>query len=866
MDISVTALERYLTTLVQQRAAGVPETSYYPALQTLLDEVGDGITPAVKAIVHLRNTGVGIPDMGLFDANTPVDQKPSRGVIEVKGVAADLLATANSEQVTRYCAHYGQVLVTNYYQFILVTRDEQGKPQLEERYNLAENAEAFWRASATPRAFANDHLTPLREYLLRVMRRSAPLASPQEVAWMLASYAREAKARITASGAAMDDLDRVQAQLQGALGVQFGVENDDNKERAEDFFRSTLVQTLFYGVFSAWVLWHERRPAPSARFDLWRDTRELSVPVIKEIFEELTKPSHLRPLALEEVLEWTTAALNRVDRAAFFERFAAGDAVQYFYEPFLQAFDPELRRQLGVWYTPREVVRYMVARVDAALRDELGIADGLADPNVYILDPCCGTGAFLVETLRAIHTRLVARDGATMAGQLTREAMQRRVFGFELLPAPFVVAHMQLGIALNTIGAPLDSRSRAGVYLTNALTGWERAEQLPLEFPELRREREAAETVKQQRPILVVLGNPPYSGYAGVAVREERSLTDAYRTTNRAPAPQGQGLNDLYIRFFRMAERKIAEQTGQGIVCYISNYSWLDGLFHPGMRERYLDVFDNIYIDNLHGDRIISEYAPDGRTSETVFAMQGQSSGIKVGTAIATLIRKPNHAVGTTYRSSATPIVPSASAPTLPIDSSAPVETGYAPSAATLRATLRYRDVDHARAEERRAALLESATVRDMDSLYTTITPLRELGYPFMPRLVNPAYLTWHKLPELFPVSFPGVKTSRDDVVVDIDRERLIARMERYFDPSVSHAEIRRDIPGVMENSARFQAEQVRDTLLKRGFLPQNIVRFAYRPFDTRWLYWEPETKLLDEKRPDYFPHVQARNSWIEAR
>ena len=133
------------------------------------------------------------------------------------------------------------------------------------------------------------------------------------------------------------------------------------------------------------------------------------------------------------------------DRAAFFGQFAAAGAVQYFYEPFLQAFDPELRKQLGVWYTPPEIVRYMVARVDAVLREELGIADGLADPQVFILDPCCGTGAYLTEVLRHIKARLDEQGLGGLAGARLKQAALERVFGFELLPAPYVVAHLQLG-------------------------------------------------------------------------------------------------------------------------------------------------------------------------------------------------------------------------------------------------------------------------------------------------------------------------------------------------------------------------------------------------------------------------------------
>jgi predicted helicase len=330
--------------------------------------------------------------------------------------------------------------------------------------------------------------------------------------------------------------------------------------------------------------------------------------------------------------------LNRVDRAAFFARFEAGQAVQYFYEPFLEAFDPILRKELGVWYTPIEVVKYMVARVDAVLREELGLPDGLADRRVYVLDPCCGTGAYLVEVLKRIAATLQDKGGdALLADDLKRAAMER-IFGFEILPAPFVVAHLQLGLLLQQLGVPLSQRNheRVGVYLTNALTGWvpPRAPKTRLLFPELEEERDAAEKVKREVPILVILGNPPYNGFAGVAVAEERDLSDAYRTTIRAPAPQGQGLNDLYVRFFRMAERRIVEKRGEGVVCLISNYSWLDGLSFPGMRERYLDVFDRIRVDCLNGDKYkTGKLTPEGEPDPSIFSTEFNPEGIQVGTA-----------------------------------------------------------------------------------------------------------------------------------------------------------------------------------------------------------------------------------------
>jgi predicted helicase len=745
----------------------------------------------------------------------------------VKSTGEDVMNVARGEQVMRYVNRYKQVLVTNYRDFVLVGVDHEGKVTNRESFSLASNENEFWLAASHAGGTAEHQGERFVEYLKRVMLHAAPLALPKDVAWFLASYARDAKMRIENSD--LPALAAVRGALEEALGLKF------EGEKGEHFFRSTFVQTLFYGVFSAWVLWSKKHPPTDrrARFN-WREAAwTLRVPMIKALYDQVSTPTKLEPLGLTEVLDWTEAVLSRVDRKAFFENFEEGHAVQYFYEPFLEAFDPKLRKELGVWYTPTEVVQYMVARVDTVLREELEIADGLADPRVYVLDPCCGTGAYLVEVLKRINDTLKEKGEDALTGNTVKRAAMERVFGFEILPAPFVVSHLQLGLLLQNIGAPLSEagNERAGVYLTNALTDWEppsdevkkRLQQLAFSFAELKDEHDAAERVKREAPILVILGNPPYNGFAGVAVEEERDLTNAYRTTAHAPAPQGQGLNDLYIRFYRMAERRIVEQTHKGVVCFISNYSWLDGLSFPGMRERYLEAFDEIWIDSLNGDKYkTGKLTPEGKPDPSIFSTEWNREGIQVGTAIALLVRKEEH---------------------------------NAPDAVQFRNLW-----GKAKREE-----LSAEANGQGEALYAKVQPILELGLPFTLGLLNADYTKWPLLPDLFPVSFPGVKTSRDDFVVGIDRERLVDRIEKYFNPEVSSEEMRSIAPKAMKDAARFEALRVREYLRKRGLKQQNIIRYSYRPFDLRWLYWEPETKLLDEKRSEYFPHVFEGNLWLAA-
>ena len=819
-------IETYLADLQRVRASGgaTGERSSYGPLAGLLNAIGTTVKPKVFCVGELADQGAGHPDFGLYSAKQvqkgqpKQGQVPEGGVVEVKAADDDAWLTAAGDQVSRYWDRYRLVLVTNTRDFVLVGEDAAGRPAKLETFRLAASAAEFEQRLESPRVFAGEVGAGLGEYLCRVLAHRARLSEPKDLAWLLASHARDALARVEAAGDA-PALTAVRAALEEALGVRF------EGERGARFFRSTLVQTLFYGVFSAWVLWARQIPSPAKAFN-WREAVwHLRAPVMQALFQQLSQPGRLQPLGLVEVLDWTSAALDRVDRDAFFARFNEGAAVTYFYEPFLEAFDPELRKQLGVWYTPAEVVRYMVARVDKALRDDLGIADGLAAENVYVLDPCCGTGAYLAEVLRRMAANLENQGLGALTGARIKQAATERVFGFEIMPAPFVVAHLQVGLTMQALDAALadDGQERAQVFLTNALTGWEPHTTKPLPFPELEEERDRAERVKQETPILVILGNPPYNGFAGMAMDEERALAEAYRTPKRVRRPEGQGLNDLYVRFFRMAERRIAK-TGQGVVCFISNYSWLDGLSHTGMREQFLGAFDAIRIDCLNGDKYgTGKVAPNGSPDPSIFSTPDDPVGIQVGTAIALLIRKEAHAPA---------------------------------------ATIGFR---HLWGQAKREALIETEAA-EPDAIYDSVEPILPLGLPFKQTAVSEHWFAWPALPDLFPVSFPGVKTSRNGFLIDIDLDPLKARVADYFNADLRHQEITRRHPAIMKKSAQFDAEAVRDELLVRGGPNQaGFIRHTYRPFDNRWLYWEADSKLLDRPRPQYEPHVFEGNLWLSA-
>lgn len=863
--MSENLIERYLTDMGEVRGtrSNVPETSFYPALERLLSDVGKNLSPKVRCIINLANRGAGLPDGGLFSAdqfrrktrdedarkNPFLDQNPSRGVIEAKPPAEDVRLVAKTEQVERYWKRYGMVLVTNFRAFALIGKGPRGQPCELESFALAESESEFWRLTAHPRLAAAEHGERMLEYLKRVLLLNAPLAAPQDVAGILASYAHDARLRI--EKADLPALTSLRQALEDALGLRF------EGDKGEHFFRSTLIQTLFYGVFSAWVLWARRRDAkPNKKtgfadalresaapyavaggFD-WRSAHYLlRVPMLRALFVQVADPARLGALGLIEVLDWTAATLNRVDRAEFFKSFDQGHAVQYFYEPFLHAFDPELRKELGVWYTPEEIVRYQVERVDAVLRSELGLADGLADPKVVVLDPCCGTGAYLRAVLRRIAATLHDKGGDALVANDLKKAVMERVFGFEILPAPFVIAHLQLGLELETLGAPLSDRSdppeRAGVYLTNALTGWEppKEKQKKIVFPGFDDERDAAGKVKQEKPILVILGNPPYNAFAGVSPEEEHGLVEPYKKGLISEwGIKKFNLDDLYIRFFRLAEKRIAEHGGRGVVSFISNHSWISDPSFVVLRRHLLDSFDRFWIENMHGNRKISEYAPDGRTSETVFATSGFSVGIQQGVAISLWVKHSKR--------QGDPVV-------------------------------RFRDdLDDAKAGECRAHLLASLDAKNFDAQYESATPNKANWHSFRPGKVSPEFAAWPNLDDLrgLPPTL-GILDNRQEALICPDRERLLARVAKYFDSQAGWEELETAIPELVRDYARFDARQARAKLLStEPFRMENIRRVFMRPMDNRWCYYTAIRPIWTETRPTYVQQCWPGNTTLVSR
>jgi hypothetical protein len=815
---------------------GTRETSYYPAVANLLNQVGGELRPRVYCLHH-PSGGDGIPDFGLFEQTLfrrgerpewRAGVTPDRGAVEVKGADHRINALLDSEQVRRrYLPAYGLVLATNLWQYRLL--DEAGN--LRERFDLADDENGFWRLTHGFRPAPL--LSRFTDFLQRCLLARAPLARPADVAFFLASYAREALMRLE-ERAGLPALTALRRAMEQSLGIGFGSRD------GEHLFRSTFIQTLFYGIFSAWVA-HARTGA--ARFD-WRAAQwSMTVPIARFLFQQAATPDALAPLELVPLLDAAAETLARVDRKAFFAAFDDARAVQYFYEPFLEYFDPELRRALGVWYTPPEIVTYMVERVDRVLRTELGREQGLADPNVWVLDPCCGTGSYVVEVLRRIKRTLEEQGLGDLVGERLKQAAITRVAGFEIMTAPFIIAHWQVSEELRRAGAPLRQVDRTGaplaqperaaVYLTNALTGWSSAEEtgsMEPAFDALARERAAAIDVKQNQPVMVVLGNPPYNAFAGTSPASEGELVDPYKQGLQDRwCVRKFNLDELYVRFFRVAERRIAERTGRGIVCFISNYSWLSYSSFVVMRQSLLGNFDRAWIDNMHGDRTITEYGPDGRSSETIFAVDGFSLGIRKGVAITLLAR-----------------------------------TGRGESG---RYAFRD-DINASRSIERRQQLIDALGDRDFETRYVALRPSESNRFLLQPSETSEAYPSWAGINKLSRAAdWSGVLEKRRGALMDHDCAVLRERMRQYCDPRISFAETRAQGIGPVFDAARFAASRARSALIEAGgFSAGRIAQVALYPFDERWCFHSNVRPLWNEPRPELAAQQAAGNCFLVTR
>lgn len=832
------------------------EATYYPSIRNLLMSAlsHQGLPFEVRTGTSelRRSRGRDAPDFVLSDSGLLVS---AFGEVKLpdKEIPDMAVSEDRDDQIGRYLAQTGVVLLSNVRSVgLLVCKPNFDRIKVDRVPPSARELSmevSLWRNG---RDLPTRSAERLCEMLERAVLNFAPIAEPKSLARILARQARDAKESLP------KDLRTVRPLIEDykeALGLTFDVDD----EKGDAFFRSTLIQTAFYSLFAAWALW--QRADDGRRFEWDRIDRYLRMPFLASLFHEFRNPVRLQHLRMEAHLDRATETLNRVDLQLFKSRLTFpsiddGDvatvAMTYFYEPFLEAFDPELRKTLGVWYTPPEVVRYQVQRAHELLKGRLNCPRGLADENVFFLDPCCGTGAYLLEAVRCIAQELRQSGDEGIVGLAILRALTTRIIGFEILTAPYAIAQLQLFVMLSDLGAPPPNEARLRVHLTNALTGWQERKQLRLNFPELQEEYDEAQALKHEANIIVVMGNPPYDRFTGVAIAEESDLIDPYKGIRRRMHTRRDGttvmeqdgpsdlytrfgvrkhlLNDLYVRFFRLADQRIGENSEIGLISLISNSSWLTGRSHPLMRESLLANFHEAWIDNLNGDKyrtgkIVPRGKPGAGTSDqSIFSTDLDSRGIQTGTAIATFLKHS-------------------------YDGTDPTQT-----------VVHYRDL-WGKASAKRAALLSSIDIDSLDSIgpnYMQIAPTETTRWRLAPHEEAAGYDAWPSLDELFPAKFQGVNPNRGITgsVIDTNREALIDRMRGYFE-SASFAEIEERYPELTTPRAGYNPKKVWEALRASSrFDVGQVVQYLLFPLDNRWLYYEPLDRLLNRRRPEYWEQL----------
>ena len=606
------AFRAYRREIEQTYATGqATEHSYRPALQTLVQALGGA---GIRALNEPTQVACGAPDFIVERHGIPI------GHVECKDVGADLNRVEKDEQLRRYREGLPNLILTDYLEFRWYAAGEPREAarigRLDGQGRVVADRAGIERVKAVFDAFfAADPPT---------------VHDPRELSERMAAKARLLRDGIgrifgqEGGGGPLHEL--LNAYRDVLIG---GLQPSD--------FADLQAQTAAYGLFAARCL-HDPRAGPFTRQTaVFAET----TPFLRDVFGRIAGPGIDPRIAW--IVDDLALLLNRADMAAILEDFGRRtrreDPVVHFYEDFLAAYDPELREVRGVYYTPEPVVSYIVRSVDRLLRDRFGLADGLAETSagdgegrpVLILDPAAGTGSFLREVVARIRETIEGKGLGGAWPDYVRNHLLPRLFGFELLMAPYAICHLKLALEIGgtDAGFRMPDGERLGVFLTNTLEEPHERTTGALFAHEIAREAASADSVKRDRPVMAVLGNPPYSGHSANKGPWIAGLINHYKRDFpelRKPA-QAKWLSDDYVKFIRFAQWRI-ERTGEGVLGFVTNHAYLDNPTFRGMRRSLMETFDEVYVLDLHGNAKRGERAPDGDRDENVFDIQ---QGVAIG-------------------------------------------------------------------------------------------------------------------------------------------------------------------------------------------------------------------------------------------
>ena len=639
---STMPIAKYLAEVNKRFRTGISrEHSYRGDLQTLIESLVTGII----ATNEPARINCGAPDYVITKNNIPL------GYIEAKDLDDDLDSKNHKEQFDRYRNSLNNLIITNYLEFRFY-RD--GEKVTTVRIGHIENGKVV--ANTENFQTFNDLIVNFCAY------RGQTIHSASKLAKMMAGKAKLLADVIkNALNSNDDSYDNrtLQDQMEAFQKILI---SDINPEEFADVYAQTIAYGMFAGRLNDTTLEDFSRQEACERIPK-------SNPFLRNLFSYIAGPT------LDDRIKWIVDDLADVFVAvnlndilkSFGKATKTQDPIIHFYETFLSEYDPKLRKSRGVWYTPQPVVNFIVRAVDDILKQEFGLADGLADTSkikvkikdskygnaksgknsaeiekdvhrVQILDPATGTGTFLAEVVRQIHEKFIPMQG--MWSSYVEQHLLPRVHGFEILMASYAMAHLKISRILQDTGYQSTNNQRLKIYLTNSLEE-PHPDSGTLFASWLSQEAEEANEVKRDVPVMVVLGNPPYSGESSNKGEWITNLIDVYKqepTGGKLKEKNPKWINDDYVKFIRYAEQFI-EKNNTGVLAYINNHSFLDNPTFRGMRFHLLNTFDKIYILDLHGNAKKKETCPDGSKDENVFDIQ---QGVSINLFIKTNNKRRN--------------------------------------------------------------------------------------------------------------------------------------------------------------------------------------------------------------------------------
>ncbi|MDX9924552.1 MAG: type ISP restriction/modification enzyme [Ignavibacteriaceae bacterium] len=555
--------------------------------------------------------------------------------IEAKAIGISLDKIEKSEQMARYFG-YANLVLTDYVEFRFYRNGMSYQEPIKignydtKHKTIVALPENFEHLSKCLIDFAQTHKEPIRSgaHLAKIMGGKAQRI--RDNVKRFTSYESEKNASI------MKVYDAIKKQLVHDL--------------TPDSFADMYAQTLVYGLFVA--RYYDETPDNFSRREA-RDLVPKSNPLLRHFFDHIVGTDF--DTRLEYIVNELCEVFSHADVQELMKQYFSDDVwgnthggpdpVIHFYEDFLKEYDPELRKKLGAYYTPQPVVRFIVRAVDHILENEFGLFQGLADTSklpsgihkIQILDPAVGTGTFISATIRIIYERLIKSGQKGRWLSYVHHDLLPRLHGFELMMAPYTIAHLKLGMAFKKTGF-WKFNNRLGIYLTNSLEESEVRSDLFADFGfagSIAEESKEASKIKNRTPIMVVIGNPPYSVSSA---NKGKWILELIKDYKKNLNEKKINLDDDYIKFIRFAEHFI-EQNKTGIVAMITNNSFIDGITHRQMRKHLLETFDDIYILDLHGNSKKKERAPDGSKDENVFDIQ---QGVSISIFVRKTVDKKN--------------------------------------------------------------------------------------------------------------------------------------------------------------------------------------------------------------------------------